>query len=125
MLAIDSNGNIKVTRGDTFEITLFIDVNNNIFKSTRFPLHEGDIIYFHILEGNRPFECPLLSKKFTYEDTNENNDIIIKFNHEDTFKLFPGIYFYEIKLQRPNGENNDPSDDSYITIVPRRKFVIQ
>ena len=48
MLAIDSNGNIQVTRGDTFEIPLFIDVNNNMFKSTRFPLHKGDIIYFHI-----------------------------------------------------------------------------
>ena len=68
----------------------------------------------------------MLAKKFTYEDVNENNDIIIKFNHEDTVKLFPGIYFYEIKLQRPNTEEDtDPSDDYYITIVPRRKFVIQ
>lgn len=125
MLAIDSNGNIQVTRGDTFEIPLFIDVNTNMFKSIRFPLHKGDIIYFHILEGNKPFECPLLSKKFTYEDTNENNDIIVRFNHTDTFKLFPGIYFYQVLLQRPSGKDNDPSDDFYITLVPRRKFVVQ
>lgn len=126
MLSIDTNGNITVTRGDTFKVPLFIDVSDNIFAPIRFPLHKGDIIYFHLLEANRPFECPLLAKKFTYEDVNENNDIIIKFNHEDTVKLFPGIYFYEIKLQRPNTEDDtDPSDDYYITIVPRRKFVIQ
>lgn len=126
MLSIDNNGNIKLTRGDTFELPLFIDIGDNIFTSTRFRLHKGDIIYFRLFEANRPFGCPLLAKEFTYEDVNENNDIIIRFNHEDTNKLFPGIYFYEIKLQRPNKqEDEDPSDDSYVTIVPRRKFVIQ
>ena len=126
MLEIDKNGNIKVNRGDTFEVPLFIDISDNIFYSTRFPFHINDVIYFHITEANAPWECPLLGKSFTYEDLNENNDIIVKFNHEDTCRLFPGIYYYEVKLKRPNEPlDDDPRNDNYITIVPRRKFIIQ
>lgn len=126
MLEIDKNGNIKVNRGDTFQVPLFIDVGQNVFISTRFPLKENDIIYFHITEANAPFECPLLGKSFTYEDVNENNDIIVKFNHDDTVWLYPGIYYYEIKLQRPNEDNDtNRKDDTFVTIAPRRKFIIQ
>lgn len=126
MLEIDNNGNIKIDRGDTFEIPLFIDVNETIFKSTRFPLHQGDVIYFHITEPNTPWEFPILGKSFTYDDVNENNDILVKFNHLDTCKLPPGIYYYEIKLQRPNEPSDDNSfNDTYVTIVPSRKFVIR
>lgn len=123
MLEIDRSGNIKVSRGDTFEIPLFIDVGENIFTSTRLPLKYNDIIYFHIVSSNCPFDCPILGKSFTYEDVNENNDIIVRFNHEDTEFLSPGIYYYEVKLQRRSGSEEVP--DMYVTIVPRRKFVIQ
>lgn len=123
MLEIDKSGNIKVSRGDTFEIPLFIDVGENIFMSTRLPLKYNDIIYFHIINSNCPFDCPIIGKSFTYEDVNENNDIIVRFNHEDTDFLCPGIYYYEVKLQRPSGSEEIP--DTYVTIVPRRKFVIQ
>lgn len=127
MLEIDTSGNIKVNRGDTFEVPLFIDISDNIFTSTRFKIHKDDVIYLHILEPNAPWECPLLGKSFTYEDENEHNDILIKFDHKDTCCLFPGTYYYEIKLRRPNEPEPDlnPCDDNYVTIVPRRKFVIQ
>lgn len=126
MLEIDTNGNLKVNRGDTFEIPLFIDIGDNIFTSTRFHIRKNDILYFHLLEANAPWNKPLIRKEFTYEDENENNDIIIRFNHEDTCWLFPGIYYYEIKLQRPNEPLDDnPCNDDYVTIVPRRKFIIQ
>ena len=39
MLSIDTNGNITLTRGDTFKVPLFIDVSDNIFAPIRFPLH--------------------------------------------------------------------------------------
>ena len=33
MLEIDTSGNIKINRGDTFNVPLFIDASKNIFKS--------------------------------------------------------------------------------------------
>jgi hypothetical protein len=126
MLEIDKNGNIKIARGDTFEVPLFINIDDDIFKDTRFPLKLNDEITFRLVESNMPNCYALLEKTFTYEDVNENNDIIIKFYHHDTCNLFPATYFYEIKLKRPNFKFQDESeDDAYITIVPRRKFVIQ
>lgn len=135
MLYIDNNGNIKVNRGDTFEIPLFIDISDNIFTSTRYPFHDGDEIIFHVLRPNSPFEWPVLGKKFTYEDLNDNSDILVRFEHEDTVKLCPGTYYYEAKLitKWPDAEVEvDPESDlteeelskAYITIIPRRKFVL-
>lgn len=136
MLEIDKSGNIKVNRGDTFIVPLFIDISDNIFNSTRFPLHDNDILHFHLMEANAPFHKFLLKKRFTVEDINENGDVLIRFEHLDTEWLFPGIYYYEIKLQRVEPDEipenyteedweNCPSNDTFVTIVPRRKFVIQ
>lgn len=132
MLNIDKSGNITINRGDTFEVPLFIDINDKILYSTRFPLKDGDKVFFHITAPNLPFEKPLLGKAFTIEDANENGDIIIRFEHDDTVWLHPGTYYYEIKLIRETIEEDSDSDSSdeeiktqnYITIVPRRKFTI-
>ena len=120
MLEIDKNGNIKINKGDTFEVPLFIDIGESIFRSTRFPLRDGDIITFRLFESNAPKCCSLIEKELTVENINENGDIILKFNHDDT-DLFPAIYYYEIQLERPV-ENEE---SAFVTIVPRRKFVIQ
>lgn len=121
MLSIDSNGNLKLNKGDTFKLPLFIDVSDNLFASVRLPLREDDKIIFNILEGNNCFCKPLIHKEFTLADTNENMDIIISFESTDTSWMCPGIYFYEVKFIR----KVDNQEDKIITIVPRRKFVIQ
>lgn len=121
MLDIDRSGNIMVNRGDTFNIPLFIDVDKDIFKCTRFPLHENDTIIFHLVEPNQPFEKYLIEQKYTKEDVNSFNDIELKFVHDDTSWITPGTYYYEIKLHRPYETN---SKDALVTIVPRRKFII-
>ena len=133
MLYIDDNGNIKVNRGDTFEVPLFVDVCSNILYPVRFPWKRGDTISIHVMEPYKPFELYLLGKEFTCDDLNENEDIIVRFDHEDTNFLIPGTYYYEAKLIRPWSPDQDPRGeatpederhDSYITIIPRRKFII-
>lgn len=120
MFDVDKNGNIKVNKGDTFNVPLFIDIGENLFISTRFVLKEGDEVTFRLFEANAPECCSLIKKTLTKIDANDYGDILIGFDHGDTDNLFPGIYFYEIILKRPQ----EPKD-AYITIVPRRKFVIQ
>lgn len=130
MLYIDKNGNIKINRGDTFEVPLFIDVCSNILHSIRYPWKVGDEVILHVMEANKPFECFLLGKSFTYEDLNENSDIIVRFDHEDTNFMVPNTYFYEVKLIHHPDENSDSGNDSeesedvVVTIVPRRKFIV-
>ena len=120
MLAIDTNGNIRVNRGDVFQMPLFIDISTNLFYSMRFKFHEGDILQFHIMEPNQPFSKALIKKEFTIDDLNEYGDILINFDHEDTCWMIPNTYFYEVKLIRTVEE-----EKKVITIVSRRKFVIQ
>ena len=119
MLYIDSNGNIKLNRGDSFKLPLFIDASKDIFNSIRMPILENDKITFYLLEGNNCLCRSLIKKEFTITDVNDNGDIIISFDSEDTKYLCPGIYFYEIKLSRIKDNK-----ESIVTIVPRRKFVI-
>lgn len=133
MLYINKAGDITINRGDTFQVPLFIDISDKILQSTRFPLHEGDKVLFHITNSNMPFECPLIAKTFTIDDINENKDILVRFEHDDTKWLHPDTYYYEIKLIRESIiDIEDTSDSSgeietikdYVTIAPRRKFII-
>ena len=84
MLDIDRSGNITVNRGDTFNVPLFIDCNKNIFYSVRFPLKEGDKIFFFLVEPNASIRHYLLKQTYTKEDVNENGDIMLKFLNQDT-----------------------------------------
>ena len=43
------------------------------------------------------FENALVRKKYTKENLNEDNNVLISFNSEDTENLLPGKYFYEVK----------------------------
>lgn len=121
MLAIDNSGNITVNRGDTFQVPLFIDISANIFNSIRFPLHEGDKIFFFLVEPNTSLNHALLMQTYSKDDINENGDIVLKFVHKDTDWISPGTYYYEIKVQRQLEEG---AEDDILTVVPRRKFII-
>lgn len=121
MVTVDNSGNITISRGDTFKLPLFIDCNKNIFNSIRFPLKEGDKIFFFLVEPNTSIRHYLLKQTYTKEDINENGDIILKFINRDTSWIAPGTYYYEIKLQR---QWEEAFKDALVTIVPRRKFII-
>lgn len=145
MLDIDNNGNIKINAGDEFKVPLFIDAYTGIFNMNRVVLKPGDLVMFNIMEANKPFHRFILSKTFTVEDLNENKDINVVFNSEDTMNIVAGIYFYEIKFFRPRLLQNDqPAENAeqitevnckedydklvknsiVVTIAPRRKFTI-
>ena len=121
MVTVDNSGNITISRGDTFKLPLFIDCDKNIFNMVRFPLKEGDKIFFFLVEPNTSIRHYLLKQTYTKEDVNENGDIMLKFINQDTSWIAPGTYYYEIKLQR---QWEEAFKDALITIVPRRKFVI-
>lgn len=116
---IDINNNlIAMNRGDTFEIPLIINLGTKV-NPQYYHLTEHDTVYFALLEHNQRFEEALVRKVFTVEDLNAEGDVVIKLSCEDTERLLPGNYLYEIKLRHAEGDI-----DFVDTIVPRRKFVI-
>ena len=118
MLDISVNNMISLTRGDTFQDSLFLNEGTPL-KPIRYILQEGDQVFLGVTEPNQPFEKALIKKKFTNANLNEDGDVIITFEHTDTACLLPGKYFYEIKLVRT--VNNQTLVDS---VIPKTQFNI-
>lgn len=114
---------IKITRGDSFEFVIdAVELQLNRLNP------ETDIVYFAIMEPNRPFEEALIVKGFTNQDqNNETGEILIKITPNDTRCLSSGVYYYTVKLQR--GGTVDIIDDldeplEVRTLIDRTKFIV-
>lgn len=103
MFNISDTGIIYVTRGDNFEVPLFINQGTEL-NPIRYIINEHSEIYFGIMEPNVPFEEGIVRKKYTYKDLNSNGDVLIKISHEDTCCLEPGKYYYQVKARLFNKE---------------------
>ena len=67
MFNISDNCIINVTRGDSFELPLFLNQGTNV-SPMRYVLTDKDEVYVGATECNQPFESALIRKKFTYKD---------------------------------------------------------
>lgn len=96
MIEVDKNNILSITRGDTFQIPLFINKGTDM-DPLRYVLKDNDEIYLAVMQPNQCFETAILKKKFTKANLNKFNDVLIRFEHDDTVCLLPGSYFYQIK----------------------------
>lgn len=119
MFTVDINGIIALTRGDSASIPLFINQGSDL-KPIRYIVQPGDTIYFALMQTNQYFETAIVKKVFTSANLNENNDVVITFNPQDTEQLIPGKYYYQIKAKLLN------EDGSYTvnTIIDKTQFFI-
>ena len=117
---ISPNQIITLNRGDTFEATLFINFGTQLVQD-EYKLTENDKVYFAITEANQKFEHAIIKKMYTYNDLDEDGNVVIKLESKDTEHLIPGTYYYEIKLEL--GSDNEESS-TVITIVPKRKLFL-
>ena len=126
-----NNGMIVMTRADTWETSIFVNIGTKI-DPVAYELKDEDILYFGVMEPNQPFDDALICKKITKKDIAHEDDekessaempgyYNIKFKSEDTEYLLPGLYYYEIKLLRPG---QDGESDKIDTIVRKTKFII-
>lgn len=128
MLQISRNGNVRVSKGDTFDLPVEINININNTSDTPLTINPTDIIYFRLFEANAPWDFPLVKKNFTGEDVDANNTLVVGFTRTDTVWLYPGTYYYEVKVCRPREVEfieGVEQQDTYITVIPRRKFILQ
>lgn len=115
-----------MTRGDTYSF----DVNITDETGEYF-LQGTDTLYFGIMDPGQPFEHALVRKRFTVEDVSPNGAITITIEPEDTLDLFPGTYYYSVKLHMAHDELDYntllPTGDyidKVVTIIGKTKFII-
>ena len=116
MYHIYKNNVISINRGDYLETNVELSQGRFPFKE-KIEIKEGDTIYFGLMHDHEPFERSILKIEYTMEDLNSEGDLVLVVEPEDTIGLFPGVYYYEIKLLT--------EDSKIITIVPRSKFIIE
>ena len=121
MFNIGSNGIITINRGDSCWFPLQLNIGTNL-EPLAYQLSDSTIVYFGVMEPNQPFENALIRKKFTISDCDGDGNIIIKFSPRDTQCVLPGKYYYQVKVQRFNSD--DQSDYEVDTVIDKTLFWI-
>ena len=123
------NNIIVMNRGDSYDFDLTI--SDEASTSGRYRLTGDDAVYFGLMDPGQPFEVALVRKKFTVEDTDDMGNLVISLKPEDTLDLYPGKYFYAVKLHL-NHDDIDPNTglptgdrvDRVVTVINKTKFII-
>lgn len=123
------NNIIVMNRGDSYDFDLTI--SDEASTNGRYRLTGDDTVYFGLMDPGQPFEVALVRKKFTVEDTDDMGNLVISLKPEDTLDLYPGKYFYAIKLHL-NHDDIDPNTglptgdrvDRVVTVINKTKFII-
>lgn len=119
------NNIIVINRGDSYPFSFYIEDENS--KTGIYQLKDDDAVYFGVMDPHQMFEDALIRKKYTAEDMDSVGNISIEITPDDTIDLFPGIYYYAIKLHKQSPakpELGEPEIDQVITIINKTKFII-
>ena len=122
MFNISRDGIVTLSRGDNVSIPLFINAGTEI-APVRYPLQDNDIIYFGVCEPNQPFETAIVRKVYDKDnrEINDNGDLVITFDSNDTEYLEDGLYYYIVKLST----KNENGDELITTLIHKTKFYIE
>ena len=120
---------LEINRGETFRFNFNI-VNENSDNGA-YKLQGNDALYFGLMDPNQMFEDALVKKKYTSADIDPEDPygtILISLEPEDTIDLYPGKYYYMIKLKMDHEEADDEGNSIHIgdviTIINKTKFFI-
>lgn len=95
--AIDTKGNLEITRGDSGKLTLFPFIDETC--TTKYVLEPGEYVMLSI----RPYSGAeaAISKKL--DEANEDGDFEFIFSAEETAKLKSITYIYDVALHNADG----------------------
>ena len=115
---IANNGIITMHAGDYFEAPLFLNVGEGCCP-IQYVLEGDDKVFFGLMEPNQPFTHALIRKVLTVEDLDSYGNPLLVLRPEDTERIMPGLYYYEVKLLRTQNEHE------YIdTVITKTKLYI-
>ena len=107
MVEISKNGIITITRGDYFEVPLFINQGDKLYP-IRYELSKDSTttIMFIVSAPNQGIENAIIRKIYTVNSPHtDQGDLIIGLTSEETITLPPGKYYYSIIMNRLNNHN--------------------
>lgn len=120
MIQISDNKIISINKGDTLKFGVRINKGTELCPIW-YILTEDDNVLFGIMETNQPFERALIRKTYDISDVNKSGGVTVELKHEDTARLLPGTYWYEVKLVTKTDDEDNPKVD---TVIPRKKFFV-
>lgn len=103
MYLVKKNKVITATRGDYLEIHLEL-LKGKFPYQEKLTIGDKDLIYFGLMDPNSHFERALVKKELSSADFDSEGNLVITLNVEDTLTLYPGTYFYALKLLKENAE---------------------
>ena len=118
MSNISKNGIVTLTKGDTFQLPLFINSGTE-FDPVAFDFQEGDKVLLRLMRANESFNDAVLKKTFEYGGENEDSyiddegNVVFKFSYFDTYWQSEGWgehanepYYNEVCAIEYNEEDN-------------------
>lgn len=100
--------NLYIKRGNTVYLRII-----PLIDEKEYTLIEGDRVIFTVRRGAR--DDPVIRKVLTLEDYNENNELVLKLNPDET-ELPTGDYKYDCSIEMSNGER--------YTFIPPNDFIV-
>lgn len=97
MFEIANNGILTIVKGDTASFPLFINVGTSL-SPKQYVLSKFDKVQFGIGLPNTSWEDNYFTKTFTYDNLNDNNDVVISLTEDETNSFPLGTSYYRIKL---------------------------
>ena len=106
MYQVLDNGIITLSRGDTFNYVFSL---KDDIKGKPIELTEDDTIYFGICEPNQLWENAIVRKicEKLIVDNEYTGEYKISLESIDTEYLYPGKYYYSIKLRQIDENDNE------------------
>lgn len=103
MLADISNGIVNLTRGDSLELPVKINIGTQLEPVFKTLVGTTDKVYFGIMLPNQAFEDAVVKKVLDAESPVdiEGNPILL-LSPEDTENLLVGKYYYTLKYRYTN-----------------------
>ena len=116
-----TNGIIYLYRGDTYIAPIIINIGTKL-NPINYQLKSGDSLYFGLMEPNQAFEEAVIKKVYNESSfKDENGNILLKIEPEDTLNLQTGKYYYMIKLKTVDKFNQEIVK----TIIPLTQFFLE
>lgn len=120
MASVSNEGNIKLSRGDSLTMSLFINSGTEL-SPVRYTLTQSDTVYFAVMEENQLFENAILKKVYTSaSDKTSDGDLLLKLRPQDTEDLISGMYKYTVKLKK----NTSQTEYDVTTLITEHQFYI-
>lgn len=102
--------------GESFDIKLPMNIGTCL-ENKSFDYQDGDRIEFVVVRPNDSSNNPILLKELNINDIDEDNNLNIHFDMEDTYYLDPIVYSYFVRVYY----TRDDIEQMKI-IIPRKTF---